>query len=354
MSEDPPSNRARPARSRRRSSGRDRIEHFLREMRADVREPALPFVGEIVGSAIRLLDDEVPIADVRLLNTAVRELVHAFRVLGHYQHIRKVTTFGSARLPANDPVCLQAEKFARRIADEGFMVITGAGDGVMRACQKGAGRERSFGINIRLPFEQRPNEFIADDAKLVTLKYFFARKLLFVKEADGIVLFPGGLGTLDEAFESLTLVQTGKTVPVPIVLLDVPGGTYWSAWRELAADLVRKGLVSPEDLSLFRATDDVDEAVREIRSFYRVFHSSRYVGDRLVIRLQHAISDETLERLHHDFGDLLSSGGFQVAQALPEEHPDQTASLPRLVLHFNRANFARLRQMIDVLNSSGS
>ena len=323
-------------------------------MRPEARETALPFVSELVGSAIRLLDDEVPIADVRLLNTAVREVAHAFRVFGRYRHVRKITTFGSARLPDGDPVCLQAEEFSRRIADAGFMVITGGGGGVMRACQKGAGRERSFGINIRLPFEQRANEFIADDAKLVTLKYFFTRKLLFMKEADAIVLFPGGFGTLDEGFEALTLIQTGKTPPIPIVLLDAPGGSYWKAWFEHADDLVRIGLVSPEDLSLFRVTDDVDVAVSEIRSFYRVFHSTRYVGDKLVIRLQHPISDRTLQRLHDEFSDLLASGVFQVGNALPEEYQDETASLPRLVLHFNRANFGRLRQMIDVVNSSDS
>lgn len=347
----PPSGPPRPSRPRRSSAG-ERVDRFLRELRPDVREPALPFVRELVSSAARLLDDAVPIADVRLLNTVVRELVHAFRVFGRYRHVRKITTFGSARLPENDPVCRQAEEFSRRIADEGFMVITGGGDGVMCACQKGAGRERSFGINIRLPFEQRPNEFIAEDAKLVTLKYFFTRKLLFVKEADAIVLFPGGFGTLDEGFEALTLVQTGKTVPVPIVFLDAPGGAYWKAWHQHAEDLVRIGMVSAEDLSLFRVTDDVERAVNEIRSFYRVFHSTRYVGDRLVIRLQHAISDAVVKRLHDEFSDLLASGGFQIAGALPEEHQDETAALPRLVLHFNRANFGRLRQMIDVLNSA--
>ncbi len=351
MSEDPRPTRKRSGRATRRSTAVDRAEEFLRSLRPDAREEALPFVSEIVGSAIRLLDDGTPLADVRLLNTAVRELGHAFRTFARHRHIRKITTFGSARLPESDPACQQAEAFSRRIADEGFMVVTGGGGGVMRACQKGAGRERSFGLNIRLPFEQRPNEFIAEDAKLVTFKYFFTRKLLFVKEAAAVVLFPGGFGTLDEGFEVLTLVQTGKTTPIPIVFLDAPGGSYWSVWREQAQRLVDIGLVSPEDLSLFLVTDDIDRAVAEIRTFYRVFHSSRYVGDRLVVRLQHAISDATLARLHDEFGDLLASGGFQVGAALPEEHVDETASLPRLVLHFNRANFGRLRQMIDVLNA---
>lgn len=306
-------------------------------------------------TAIRLLDDRTPVADVRLLNAAMRELRYAFRLFARYRNVLKVTTFGSARTAESDPAFVQAEKFARRIAAEGFMVVTGAGGGIMRACQKGAGRERTFGVNIRLPFEQKPNEFIADDPKLVTFKYFFTRKLLFVKEADAVALFPGGFGTLDEAYECLTLVQTGKANPIPIVFIDAPGGEYWKAWRERAeSQLLPSGLISAEDLSLFRVTDDVDEAVEEICGFYRVYHSSRYVGEKLVIRLRQPLEPRVLERLESDFGDLLVSGHFHLREALAEEEADETAALPRLVLHFNRMSFGRLRQMIDFLNRTAA
>jgi len=222
----------------------------------------------------------------------------------------------------------------------------------MRACQAGAGRERSFGVNIRLPFEQKPNEFIADDPKVVTFKYFFTRKLLFVKEADAVALFPGGFGTLDETYECLTLVQTGKAGPMPIIFVDAPGGHYWRSWLDyVETHLLRNNLISEEDLSLFRVTDDVAEAAEEIRRFYRIYHSSRYVGENLVIRLTRAPSAELLERVQSDFADLPLNGRFQLGRALAEEDRDDTAPLPRLIFQFNRVNFGRLRQLIDFLNA---
>ena len=237
----------------------DRVEAFLREVRPDAPEPTAQYVRELMVTAIRLLDDKTPLADVRLLNAAMRELRYAFRVFAEYRHVRKVTTFGSARTALDAPEYLQAKKFAARIADEGYMVITGAGGGIMRACQEGAGRGRTFGVNIRLPFEQKANEFIADDPKLVSFKYFFTRKLLFIKEADAVVLFPGGFGTLDEGYEALTLVQTGKAEPVPIVFLDSPGGDYWTMWRDsILTRLFKNGLISAEDFSLFKITYDVE------------------------------------------------------------------------------------------------
>ncbi|HSD10714.1 MAG TPA: TIGR00730 family Rossman fold protein [Candidatus Binatia bacterium] len=343
-----------PRRSRR-SAALERVEAFLREIRPDASEPTAQYVRELMVTAIRLLEDRTPIADVRLLNAAVRELRYAFRTFARFGGIRKVTVFGSARSVETDPAYRQAEEFARRIADEGYMVITGAGGGIMRACQAGAGRERSFGVNIRLPFEQRPNEFIADDPKLMTFKYFFTRKLLFVKEADAVVLFPGGFGTLDETYECLTLVQTGKAGPMPIVFVDAPGGIYWNAWRDYVKDsLLRHGLISEEDLSLFRVSDDAGVAVDEIRRFYGVYHSSRYVGDKLVIRLTRPLGADVVERLQANFAGLLVSGRFQLTHALPEEDRDETVELPRLVFHFNRVNFGRLRRMIDFLNASGT
>jgi hypothetical protein len=347
--------RPRAPRRPRQSATLERVEAFLREIRPDAPEPAAQYVKELVVTAIRLLEDRTSIADVRLLNATVRELRYAFRIFARFAGVRKVTTFGSARTAETDPTYRQAEEFARRIADEGYMVITGAGGGIMRACQAGAGRERSFGVNIRLPFEQRPNDVIADDPKLMTFKYFFTRKLLFVKEADAVVLFPGGFGTLDETYECLTLVQTGKAGPMPIVFVDAPGGTYWNAWRDYVNDrLLRRSLISEEDLSLVRVTDDVAVAVDEICRFYTVYHSSRYVGEKLVMRLTRPPREDVLERLHADFADLVVSGRFHLTHALAEEERDETVELPRLVFHFNRINFGRLRQMIDFLNASGA
>jgi hypothetical protein len=329
------------------------VEAFLRELRPGAPEPDGQYVREMIVSAVRLLDDRTSLADLKLLNASLRELRYAFRVFARYRGRRKVTTFGSARTPEGHPDYEQARRFAQRIADEGFYVITGAGGGIMRACQQGAGRERSFGINIRLPSEQVPNEFIAGDPKLLHFRYFFTRKLLFVKEADAIVFFPGGFGTHDEAFESLTLVQTGKTPVVPLLFVDAPGGDFWRQWREDGVErLLARRLISPEDLALFRVTDDVETAVREILGFYRVYHSSRFVGERLVLRLNQAPPAETIERLNRDFADLLARGRFVLDGPLPEEAGDATAGLPRLVFAFNRRSYGRLRQLIDFLNAS--
>ena len=233
------------------------------------------------------------------------------------------------------------------------MVITGGADGIMRACQEGAGRENSFGVNIMLPFEQGPNATIADDPKLVTFKYFFTRKLIFQKEANAIALFPGGFGTHDEGFEILTLAQTGKSDPQPIVCLQAPGCDYWDEWYSfITGQLLSRQLISPEDLSLFKITTSVDDAIDEIRNFYRRFHSIRYVGRFLAIRLTSSISPEQVAGLHETFGDLLSEGTFVLRGPLPEEldEPD-LANLPRLAFTSNRRSASRLRQLIDHLNA---
>jgi uncharacterized protein (TIGR00730 family) len=233
------------------------------------------------------------------------------------------------------------------------MVITGGADGIMRACQEGAGRENSFGVNIMLPFEQGPNATIADDPKLVTFKYFFTRKLVFQKEANAIALFPGGFGTHDEGFEILTLAQTGKSDPQPIVCLQAPGCDYWDDWYNFVTrQLLNRHLINPEDLSLFKITTSVDDAIDEIRRFYRRFHSIRYVGRLLAIRLKTGISQEQVAGLHDTFGDLLSEGTFELRGPLPEEldEPD-LKDLPRLAFTSNRRSASRLRQLIDHLNA---
>jgi uncharacterized protein (TIGR00730 family) len=315
------------------------------------REEAL--VREMVETCLKLLRDQTSLGDVKLLNAALRELRYAFKVFAPYRHIRKVSAFGSARLGQETPVYRTATEFSRRITDEGYMLITGAGGGVMEACQHGAGSERSFGVNIRLPWEQSPNQVISRDPKLLTFRYFFTRKLMFLKEASAAVLFPGGFGTHDEGFETLTLVQTGKSIPMPIVFLDAPRGTYWKTWKRYVEDhLLRRGLISEPDMALFKVTSSVEEAVAEIKDFHRVYHSQRTVGKHLVIRLTRALPDALVASLSREFADLLAGGDIRQTTALHEEEPE-LAALPRLVLEFDRASYGRLRQLIDRLNRDG-
>lgn len=310
-------------------------------------------VGQIHETADKLIRDGATRGDIKLLCTALRELRFCFKILTPYRKVRKVTVFGSARLPADDPAFEQAKEFGRRMAEAGYMVITGAANGIMEAGHVGAGRENSIGINILLPFEQSANPIIRGDNKLMHLKYFFTRKLLFVKESDAIALFPGGFGTLDEGFEVLTLMQTGKSHLFPIVLVDEPGGTYWTRWDELIREvLLARQLISEEDLSLYRLTDSVDQAVREVLEFYRVYHSMRYVGrDILVLRLKQRLSETSLTGIQRDFSDIVVSGSFEQGEALEAEADDTSAQgLPRLLFHFNRRNLGRLRQLIDRIN----
>jgi len=344
-----------PKRSPRVRSRRD----LLAELLPHLESPAglgteQQLVREMIETCLKLLRDGTRLGDVKLLNAALRELRYAFKVFTPYRDVRKVSVFGSARLGPDSAPYRAAHEFARRITGEGYMVITGAGHGIMQACQEGAGRGRSFGVNIRLPFEQQPNEFIRKDPKLLTFRYFFTRKLIFIKEADAAALFPGGFGTHDEAYECLTLVQTGKTKPMPIVFLDAPRGTYWKTWRRYVEEhLLRHRLISEEDLALFKVTCSVDEAVEEITRFYRVYHSARTVGRRLVIRLVRPIAERLVADLSRDFADILLSGPIVQTPALEEENEPELAALPRLVLAFNRTNFGRLRQLIDRLNEEG-
>ena len=314
--------------------------------------PHSEFLEEMIHSTLRLVRNQTSRGDVKILNAALRELIYAFRIFAPYRGTRKVTMFGSARISEGAPEYLQAVAFAREMSARGWMVITGAGEGIMKAGQDGAGRDQSFGVNIRLPFEQSANEVIQNDAKLITFRYFFTRKLVFVKETDAIALFPGGFGTMDEAFETLTLLQTGKSSLLPLVCVDREGGNYWQAWDAyIRGTLLSRGLIAAEDLSLYRVTDRLDEAANEILTFYRNYHSSRYVGNRLVLRLQHVPAVEAVARLESEFRDILAEGGFSVGSALPEEVEDSAlAGLPRLTFVFNRRSFGRLRQLIDALN----
>lgn len=308
-------------------------------------------VRQLMVTALRLVSDGASQADLKLLSNALKELRHAFRVFAPWEEVRKVAVFGSARTAPGSADWAAAERFAEAIARAGWMVITGAGPGIMEAAQGGAGRQASFGVNIRLPFEQQANPIIHGDAKLVNFRYFFTRKLVFVKEAHAIALFPGGFGTHDEGFEALTLIQTGRSEIVPVVFVDAPGGHYWRDWRRYVASHLRdRGLVDPDDLSLFRVTDDVGEAVAEVTRFYRNYHSSRFVRDLLVLRLRVAPDRGELAALARDFSDLVQGGGIESCTALPEEAGEH-AELPRLALRFDRRKVGRLRLLIDRINA---
>jgi hypothetical protein len=291
--------------------------------------------------------------DVRVIQTALRELRYAFKLFAPYSQVRKVTMFGSARTQPTRQEYQQGVEFGRKMAAAGFMVITGAGPGIMQAGHEGAGPEMSFGVSIRLPWEQSANPVIREDKKLVTFKYFFTRKLIFIRHSDAIALFPGGFGTLDEGYEALTLMQTGKSQLMPLVLIDRPGGTYWKTWdRQVREHLLRGELISPDDLNLYQITDDIDQAVRIITRFYRNFHSSRFVKDLFVIRLKHAPSDSALEAMNEDFADINQGPPMKRIKATPEERADDDqVNLSRIAFKFNRKDYGRLRQLIDVLNS---
>ncbi|MGE0645212.1 MAG: TIGR00730 family Rossman fold protein [Nitrospira sp.] len=307
---------------------------------------------ELLTGLLKLNDAHLDLLDIKIVNRAVKELRHAFGVFHGYRHRQKVSIFGSARTPSDDPNYRLAHQFAHAIVQEGFMVITGGADGIMRASQEGAGRENSFGVNIMLPFEQGPNATIADDQKLITFKYFFTRKLMFQKEANAIALFPGGFGTHDEGFEILTLAQTGKSDPQPIICLQAPGCDYWDDWSAFVVrQLLRRKLINEEDMSLFVIVDSADAAVKHILRFYRRYHSIRFVGPQLAMRLKQTISPDQLEQIQARFADLLSNGIFELRGPLDEELDEPTLrDLPRLVFNFNRRSAGRLRQLIAHLN----
>ncbi len=271
-------------------------------------------------------------------------------------YLRLSSIFGSARVKRGEANYDLAYSFAERIVQRGFMTITGAGPGIMEAGNAGAGRDNTFGLGIRLPFEQTSNEFIEGDPKVINFKYFFTRKLIFVKETDALVLFPGGFGTLDESFETLTLVQTGKSKPVPVICMDVEGGTYWHSWLEfLRGELVEGGRINAEDLDLFKITHSVDEACDEIVHFYRNYHSMRFVGPQLVLRVHRFPSKELMDDLAQNYADILDEGSFEVTKAFPEESRNEPEldDLPRIVCRFDRYSHGRLRAMIDRINSDG-
>ncbi|HZN13223.1 MAG TPA: TIGR00730 family Rossman fold protein [Acidimicrobiales bacterium] len=330
----------------------DDIDQLVAEILAATGSRNRDVVRDILTTAAGLGSDDPGRLNLKIASAALQEMRAAFKVFGPYRTVPKVTVFGSARTLPTDPLYAQARDVAAALAAKGWMVITGAGPGIMAAGLEGAGREKSFGINIRLPFEQGANEFIADDPKLIEMRYFFTRKLMLMKESDGFVVLPGGFGTLDEGFELLTLLQTGKADPAPMVLLEVPDGTYWSSWQRFLLDEVApRGLIDPDDHVLYRITDDVEDAAGEILGFYRNYHSRRFVGNRMVVRMHSAPSDADLAALNTEFADICTRGEIERTDPLKAEVTDNDhLDLARIVFRFDQIHNARLRMLIDHLN----
>ncbi|MGD9794078.1 MAG: TIGR00730 family Rossman fold protein [Acidimicrobiia bacterium] len=310
-------------------------------------------LAEIVATGLNLAGDGGDELDLKIISAALAEMREAFAMFRPYRHLPKVTVFGSARVAAHDALYAQAQQAASQLADDGWMVITGAGPGLMQAATEGAGVDRSIGVTIRLPWESGANSVIAGDSKLVSMKYFFTRKLMLIKESNAFVCLPGGFGTLDETFELLTLTQTGKGAPVPIVFLDTPGSTYWSNWAQVIRDeLVGRGFINADDLDLFLVTDDVSTAVDEICRFTSNFDSLRWVGDRLILRVKRLPDSAQLELLNTEFAHLCVRGVIEPTGPTRAERSDaDKLDLPRLALVLDPRKAAGLRQLIDRLNA---
>ncbi|CAN5226687.1 TIGR00730 family Rossman fold protein [soil metagenome] len=339
--------------TRRQSSLGPEWDQRIRELVADWGAEKSPeLVEEMIGTVLKMSRDKMGTGDLKLMNRSLKEMRYAAKVFAGYRQYRKVCVFGSARTLPTAPEFSVAEEFARAMVAQDYMVITGGGDGIMGAAQRGAGRERSFGLNIRLPFEQRANETIHGDSKLINFNYFFTRKLNFVKETHALALFPGGFGTMDEGFEALTLMQTGKARIIPVVLVDGPNGTYWETWMKfITEELFNYGFIGGEDFHLFKIVHDVGEAVQEITHFYSVYQSSRWVGEQLVIRLTRRLPEASVVALNEKFSDIVREGEIVQGTALRQEKNEpEIWDLPRLILSPHRRSFGRFRQLIDMIN----
>jgi len=310
-------------------------------------------VREMIVSVLKMHRDDTDRGDLKIVNSALKELRYSFLVFGRYRETPKVTVYGSARTAPEDPNYQLAAQFANLMADtHQWMVVTGAGPGIMEAGNLGAGTDYGFGVNIRLPFEADPNPYV-HESRLINFKYFFTRKLMFVKESDAFVVFPGGFGTQDETFELLTLIQTGKSDMHPIVLMEAEGTQYWDEWFTFVAALRDKGMIGPDDLNLFTYTTDADEAATEIRRFYNNYHSQRYVDGKLVLRLKHEPSAGLVAKLNDEFSDIVVGGGIEKIAPTPAEiASNDNVDLHRIRLHFDRRHLGRLRLMVDRLNAA--
>jgi hypothetical protein len=307
---------------------------------------------EILTTCVKLGMESGDIGDLKLINNCLKELRYSFKIFSPYRKAKKAVIFGSARSGKDSAEYKMAEEFADKITQKGYMVVTGGGPGVMEAGNKGAGQGKDFALNIRLPFEQKPNPYLDEKERLINFKYFFTRKLIFIKETDATALFPGGFGTNDEGFEALTLLQTGKSRPRPVILMEPKGSTYWAGWiRFVKEQLVKSGFIDKHDLSLFQVARSADEAVKQIDAFYSVYHSLRYVAGLTVLRLNRPLSQKVLQSINHDFKDILTEGGIEPSPALREElEKGEYPDLSRLVMKFNLRDYGRLFELIRIIN----
>jgi uncharacterized protein (TIGR00730 family) len=327
------------------------IEELMRKAGV-INHPDL--IREMILTALKAGQETDYRADLKLMRTTMKEMRYTNKVFGPFRDRKKVTIFGSARTLPGDPVYQKCVTFSRLLAERGYMTITGGGGGIMQAGNEGAGADNSFAVNIHLPFEQETNPVMESSLNTITYKYFFNRKVAFLKEADAVVLFPGGFGTLDEGMEIMTLIQTGKNPPIPLVMIDSDAGDYWENWFQFVRNtLLKKGLISGEDFSLFTITRDPLEAVQLIDNFYRVYHSMRFVGQSLVIRLTKSLDTGHLQILQDEFSEILSTGSaFRLTgPLLKEQDQPDLLHLPRLVFEFNNRNFGLLIAFIRRLNS---
>lgn len=327
----------------------ERLNGLIAELGGEPERFEGQLVREMMQTALKLVRDGADTGELKLINRSFKELRYAMKVFRPYGGVRKISIFGSARTPEDDPTYGAAVDFSRKMSDRGWMVITGAGDGIMKAGHGGAGREGSFGVAIRLPFETTANEIIAGDSKLITFRYFFTRKLMFLSQSDAVALFAGGFGTHDEGFETLTMIQTGKSPLIPLVMVDAPGDDYWAQWdRYVREHLLAKGMISEEDIRLYYVTDDAKDAAHHVFDFYRNYHSQRFVKDRIALRLQRPLTDEQIEELNDTFGDLVDEG--RIEQSGPLESETSHLELNRLSWVSSRRDYGKLRIMIDRIN----
>ena len=333
--------------------GDESVDGLIRELAAKAAPPeSEDILREIITTAVKLVRDTGDKGDYKLVNNALKELRYSFKIFSPHRNVKKVVIFGSARAKKTSAEYGMAEEFARTLTAKGYMIVTGGGPGVMEAGNKGASGGKDFSLNIRLPFEQKPNPYINEKDKLINYKYFFTRKLIFIKETDATAFFPGGFGTNDELFEMLTLIQTGKSKPRPIVLIEPEGSTYWATWTHFVhTEFIRNAYIEKEDLKLFRVVKTVGDAVRYIEDFYRVYHSIRYVAGVTVLRLNREISDATLGRINEEFRDILTCGRIcPAAPSAKELRERECVDLPRLAMNFNMRDYGRLCEMISIIN----
>ncbi len=329
----------------------EKIEELM-HLSGGVHRPAI--VRSMILAALKAGQEDSNGLDLKIMNTTLKEMRYTAKIFSAYRGVNKVTVFGSSRTRPQFALYKLAKRFAEKLAAAGYMVISGGGPGIMQAVNEGAGPSHSFGVNIRLPREQEANSIVKDDPKSINYKYFFNRKLAFLKEASAVALFPGGFGTHDEAMETLTLLQTGKLYPLPVVLLDEPGGTYWKRWVDfISSALLEEGYIDETDMAFINIFDSPDHAVTHINHFYKRYHSLRYVNKRLVIRLKTPLVQNHFDQLNQDFSNILVPGGAMLlSESLPEETDEpEFAYLPRLVIDFDQNNFARLRMLIDAINN---